>query len=227
MRVVRLEHINEHTVKVMIKTSDLEERGITFFDLLGNQKKVETFFYSILEEVGLRSEFEGLDTVTFQVVPKSDGLDLYITKGLNVDFTKQIKEDLQSESTPHNGTPLDNIYRYFEQGKDAFKQNQKRQQRAKEEKELNKVLAFDSLEKFITFAQSLTHKEIRDNHLYKHQHVYYWHMNMSNLEESTYFHYQAIEHGGQVAHISEVFLSEHAQLVIEQEAVQMIKKHFK
>lgn len=211
----------------MIKTSDLEERGITFFDLLGSQKKVETFFYSILEEVGLRSEFEGLDTVTFQVVPKSDGLDLYITKGLNVDFTKQIKEDLQSEGTQHNGTPLDNIYRYFEQGKEALKNNQKRQQRDKEVRELNKVISFDSLEKFITFVQSLANREVRENHLYKYQHVYYWHMHMADLDEATYFRYQAIEHGGQIAHVSENFLKEHGQIVIGDEAVQVIKKHFK
>ena len=49
--MMEMENINENTIRVLIENSDLEERGITFLDLLGNQKQIESFFYSILEEV--------------------------------------------------------------------------------------------------------------------------------------------------------------------------------
>lgn len=80
---MEMEHINENTIRVKIENTDLEERGITFLDLLGNQKQIENFFYSILEEVDIHEEFQQTDAVTFQVVPNKNGLELYISKGNN------------------------------------------------------------------------------------------------------------------------------------------------
>ena len=81
---MEMEHINENTIRVKIENTDLEERGITFLDLLGNQKQIENFFYSILEEVDIHEEFQETDAVTFQVVPNKNGLELYISKGNNL-----------------------------------------------------------------------------------------------------------------------------------------------
>ena len=64
---MEMEHINENTIRVLIKNEDLAARGITFLDLLGNRKEIEKFFYSILEEVDVEEEFKGSDAVTFQV----------------------------------------------------------------------------------------------------------------------------------------------------------------
>lgn len=79
---MEMEHINENTIRVLIKSEDLAARGITFLDLLGNHNEIENFFYSILEEVDIDEEFKGSDAVTFQVLPKGDGLELFISKNL-------------------------------------------------------------------------------------------------------------------------------------------------
>lgn len=79
---MEMEHINENTIRVLIKSEDLAARGITFLDLLGNHNEIENFFYSILEEVDIDEEFKGSDAVTFQVLPKGDGLKLFIRKNL-------------------------------------------------------------------------------------------------------------------------------------------------
>ena len=71
---MEMEHINENTIRVLIGHEDLEERGVSFLDLLGNHKEIENFFYSILEEVDIEEEFRGSEAVTFQVLPKGDGL---------------------------------------------------------------------------------------------------------------------------------------------------------
>lgn len=78
---MEIEHINEDTIRVKIENSDLIERGVTFLDLLSNQKQIERFFYSILEEVDLDDEFKDSNAVTFQVMPKNNGLELFISKG--------------------------------------------------------------------------------------------------------------------------------------------------
>ncbi|OTN76896.1 hypothetical protein A5886_001975 [Enterococcus sp. 8G7_MSG3316] len=79
---MEMEHINENTIRVLIKSEDLAARGITFLDLLGNHNEIENFFYSILEEVDIDEEFKGSEAVTFQVLPKGDGLELFISKNL-------------------------------------------------------------------------------------------------------------------------------------------------
>ena len=79
---MEMEHINENTIRVLIKSEDLAARGITFLDLLGNHNEIENFFYSILEEVDIDEEFKGSEAVTFEVLPKGDGLELFISKNL-------------------------------------------------------------------------------------------------------------------------------------------------
>ncbi|WP_034550771.1 adaptor protein MecA [Carnobacterium funditum] len=85
---MEMEHINENTIRVLIESTDLEERGITFLDLLGNHKQIEDFFYSILEEVDVDEKFQESDAITFQVLPNGNGLELFISKGgpLNEDI---------------------------------------------------------------------------------------------------------------------------------------------
>lgn len=82
---MEVEHINDDTVRVYIRSEDLAERGFTFVDLLGGHKEIENFFYSILEEVDVDNQFRGSEAVTFQVVPKGDGLDLYISKNMTME----------------------------------------------------------------------------------------------------------------------------------------------
>lgn len=96
---MEMEHINENTIRVLIGNEDLADRGITFLDLLGNHKEVENFFYSILEEVDVEDEFQGSEAVTFQVLPKSDGLELFISKNASVDEASNFEgfNDLNSE----------------------------------------------------------------------------------------------------------------------------------
>lgn len=89
---MEMEHINENTIRVLIKSEDLAARGITFLDLLGNHSEVENFFYSILEEVDIDEEFKGSEAVTFQVLPKGDGLELFISKNLSMEDLNDLDE---------------------------------------------------------------------------------------------------------------------------------------
>lgn len=77
---MEMEKVNENTIRVLLGTEDLTDRGITVLDLLGNQKEIENFFFSILEEVDKDHEFRDNDAVTFQLIPNQNGLELFITK---------------------------------------------------------------------------------------------------------------------------------------------------
>ncbi|WP_071130151.1 adaptor protein MecA [Enterococcus timonensis] len=79
-----MERLNENTIRVMIRNEDLEARGITLRDLMKNQQDTENFFYSILEEVDQEAQFEDSDSVTFQVLPNRNGLEVLISKDLDL-----------------------------------------------------------------------------------------------------------------------------------------------
>lgn len=83
---MEMERINENTIRVLIGNEDLTERGITVLDLLGNHQQIESFFYSILEEVDTDHQFQDNDSVTFQVLPNRNGLELFISKNNMEDF---------------------------------------------------------------------------------------------------------------------------------------------
>ncbi|MFC4772245.1 adaptor protein MecA [Enterococcus hermanniensis] len=126
---MEMEHINENTIRVIIENEDLAERGITFLDLLGNHREIESFFYSILEEVDIEDEFKSSEAVTFQVLPKNDGLELFISKNLSPediskmndstefetnDFDQLIRQQILANSEMVEEEPVDNRVRVFQ-----------------------------------------------------------------------------------------------------------------
>ncbi|MGF7437741.1 adaptor protein MecA [Lentilactobacillus senioris] len=88
---MEMERINKDTIRVLIDNDDLDARGIRMLDLLGNQKQIESFFYSILEEVDQNHQFQDNEAVTFQVLPNQDGLELFISKA--TPFSQNDKSD--------------------------------------------------------------------------------------------------------------------------------------
>lgn len=97
---MEMERINENTIRVLIGNDDLQARGITVLDLLGNHKQIENFFYSVLEEVDTDHQFQDTDSVTFQVLPTRNGLELFISKNNKGVDTKQL---LNNESQANGG----------------------------------------------------------------------------------------------------------------------------
>ncbi|WCG36777.1 adaptor protein MecA [Companilactobacillus farciminis] len=77
---MEMDRLNENTIRVILSTEDLQERGVTVLDLLGNKKQIETFFYSILDEVDKNHVFTNNEPVTFQIMPNKEGLELLISK---------------------------------------------------------------------------------------------------------------------------------------------------
>ncbi|MHA6604032.1 adaptor protein MecA [Aerococcus urinae] len=77
---MEMEYLNDNTMRVFIAKDDLESRGITLLDLMKDQSQVENFFMSILEEADVSKRFQDSEALTFQVLPKNGGIDLYISK---------------------------------------------------------------------------------------------------------------------------------------------------
>ena len=79
---MKMERIDDNTIRVLLGNDDLAQRGITVLDLLGNHDQIESFFYSILDEVDEDHSFSSNAAVTFQVMPSQAGLELLISKNV-------------------------------------------------------------------------------------------------------------------------------------------------
>lgn len=215
---MEIEHINEDTIRVTIENTDLEERGITFLDLLGNQKQIEKFFYSILEEVDIDEEFQESEAVTFQVMPNNNGLELFISKGSNfkedLSHVDDLKETLSSAVSDNlNDSNDDEVEDYINQDNET--------------KEA--IIILRNFEQMILLSKAL-YLESGVSNLYTYDNSYYLHlvffteeMNEKTSDEELAI---ALEYGEKSTISSEV-LQEYAEKIMETNALELTRYHFK
>ena len=173
---MEMEHINENTIRVMIGHEDLEERGVSFLDLLGNHREIENFFYSILEEVDIEDEFRSSEAVTFQVLPKGDGLELFISKNLpNEEMLQNDEDSLDSDDVTE-----------FIQQQILNNEVEESDERISDEIEHQAIFAFDDFEQMIQLANNVE-LESAWTDIYLLDDVYYlvvhfWMENLSQMD---------------------------------------------
>lgn len=237
---MEMEHINENTIRVLIKSEDLAARGFTFLDLLGNQKEIESFFYSILEEVDIDDEFKGSEAVTFQVLPKGDGLELFISKSLPQDamdgfedFQKEEAEAEWWESDDNIDTTKafeelsdDEIKKIFSEKLDSEEGKVDKSKLPKEHKPV--VIEFANFELAIWLANEVTIDDISST-LYLMDHVYYLVVKFEDedLSEKAIRNYTAhLGEFGRKVSITDDVLAEHGELIIENDAIETLRTYF-
>lgn len=227
---MEIEHINDDTIRVKIDNSDLVERGITFLDLLGSQSQIESFFYNILEEVDIDEEFRDSEAVTFQVMPKNNGLELFISKGTNYkeDFLENMDEEafkslesLNNQAKTDNQNNKDND---DEEGDSSLKPSDYIKPSTKEI-----TISFNNIEEAILMAQEY---EIEGSTtLYNYKDQYYLNIRFfldeeSNDDEKS----REVAHAkefGEVSQVSKDVLEEYAKIIIEDKALETLNHYFK
>ena len=173
---MEMEHINENTIRVLIGHEDLEERGVSFLDLLGNHKEIENFFYSILEEVDIEEEFRGSEAVTFQVLPKGDGLELFISKNL------PDEEVSQSEDSAVDSEDVSEFLRQQIIGSDP---EEELSGSVLEEQERQAIFSFEDFEQVIQLATDVELESAwTDLYLFEERYYLVVHFWMENLNQA-------------------------------------------
>lgn len=214
---MEMEHINENTIRVLIKSEDLAARGITFLDLLGNHNEIENFFYSILEEVDIDEEFKGSEAVTFQVLPKGDGLELFISKNLppegmeNFDeMNDEANEDITDMLKKHVAAQL---------------------QESEQAEDIGNRFVFELLrfEDMIQLASEVYLDSVATN-LYQMGNNYYIEIRFMDAEVTDIEVENALSYLMEFAQRTSVtpeVLSEYGQLIMENDALELTRFYFK
>ena len=225
---MEIEHINDDTIRVRIENADLEARGYTFLDLLGNQKQIETFFYSILEEVDIDDEFQESDAVTFQVMPNRNGLELFISKNADIHENFLSGSDLGDFDDSY----YDRDYSRFENNRKTYDEKKKEDgildSYEAESDSHEFVVEFKFFEQIIQLARVYTN-DTGLSSLYQLDGKYYIEFFLINDEFSprTPKEDQAIvlEYGEESSIGSDV-LAEYGKLLIEDVALETVNHHF-
>ena len=220
---MEMERINENTVRVLISNDDLDARGITILDLLGDHQQIEDFFYSILQEVDTEHQFVDNDAVTFQVMPTGNGLELFISKNSS-------DEKLNSENN-------EQIARYIKNNimQARAKQQERRTTINDDDQRTTTKLPRWQVVQFPSFEELVDYARIQDNddlvsELYKYNQSYYLalHDPEEPDSESTLKNHLALayEYGNPTA-TSADYLAEHAKKIMSQSALTTVRHYFK
>lgn len=217
---MEMEYINDNTIRVFIEANDLAERGISFMDIMSNQQQVENFFMSILEEVDEENQFQHSDAITFQVMPKKNGIDLYISKGLE-----------GSSSEEENA-----FHHLIEAVDDAAADKEKKDDEnilASEFTNVNEgqkriAVVFRNFNDFISFARDF-HLEMATVDLYSYHDQFYclieFDTNDMDKSEIINFTYFILEYAD-LAGVAEAMIREHGKPLLLGNAAEKIRAMF-
>lgn len=222
---MEMERINEDTIRVEIDNSDLAERGVTFLDLLGNRKQIETFFYSILEEVDVDEQFHESDAITFQVLPKGNGLELYISKDAGIadrmdyssengDFDSEELSQYIRDKIADDNSQQDEIDSYLNDPTKAT---------------YEEVFEFEQFEDLIGLSKILFLENAISNVYFYKDHYYleivFFTEEMQGMNPDREIA-MAMEYGKKTSVTSGV-LEEHGKRIMEQTALELTRHYFK
>ena len=243
---MEMERINDDTIRVLIGNDDLNERGIRVLDLLGNHKQIESFFYSILEEVDVDHQFQDNDAVTFQVLPNRNGLELFISKN-SESLQDTITKATQSSDSSGDQDAQDDVSDYLKRKlmqTDTDNTDQAQGVQHNQTKDTNDldpyiedpetptkefVLAFNSFEDVIALAQMFRPDGLASN-LFKYQGKYYLELVFFVDQSSTGVIKDdiavALEYANQTKVTADVLL-EHGEKIMSNAALETVRHYFK
>ncbi|KRN93151.1 adaptor protein MecA [Pediococcus stilesii] len=240
---MEMERINDDTIRVTISSDDLTERGVTFLDLLDNHKEIESFFYSVLEEVDTEHQFANNDAVTFQVLPNRNGLELYISKNPANGMEEAIK------SATENGSPssdeLDEVSDFLKRKLSETDTNENNVDSSArttngDPADLNSyangvgdtqrsIVKLDDFEGLPNIAKLITTGNGIESVLYEFKNDYYLELTFfmsENTPESVKDDLAIAYEYGKATPISSEVLREHGKVVIDGAALELAKRYF-
>ncbi|SJZ87576.1 adapter protein MecA 1/2 [Pilibacter termitis] len=214
---MEMERVNDNTIRVTIFPDDLARRGVNFLDMMGNQEKIEDFFFSVIDEVGARDQFQGSEMLSFQVIPRPNALELLISNG-DISPIDAIRESMKK-----NGSVIEPLQNEVDS---LIGDILSSEEDIDEMDEL--VLSFDDFEEVIALAKQIDAPDVFSS-LYKLEDLYYlvaW-MDVDDIsvEESESVLSVLLEYGEE-AEVTGDYLHEHANLLMKKTALEQLREFF-
>ncbi|MDJ1090194.1 adaptor protein MecA [Macrococcoides caseolyticum] len=219
---MRIERVNESTLKFYLTYTDIEARGFKRDDLWTSRKKGEEFFWSVMEEVNQEEDFFFDGPLWIQVHAFDKGIEVVVTKSKNDDL--QLPEDDSDlnidekvndfiNNSMHSDSELrDLLMRASEESTEQFF-----------------IVHFDDLEDVIQFSYHNYEDVDIEDLLYMYEGKYYYYVEFDDhMSEDAIHSYIAhlLEYANETQ-ISLEQLDEYGKIVMSHNVKRQVKQYFK
>lgn len=219
---MRIERVNESTLKFYLTYTDIEARGFKRDDLWTSRKKGEEFFWSVMEEVNQEEDFFFDGPLWIQVHAFDKGIEVVVTKSKNDDL--QLPEDDSDlnidekvndfiNNSMHSDSELrDLLMRASEESTEQFF-----------------IVHFDDLEDLIQFSYHNYEDVDIEDLLYMYEGKYYYYVEFDDhMSEDAIHSYIAhlLEYANETQ-ISHEQLDEYGKIVMSHNVKRQVKQYFK
>lgn len=138
---MRIERVDDTTVKLFITYSDIEARGFSREDLWTNRKRGEEFFWSMMDEINEEEDFVVEGPLWIQVHAFEKGVEVTISKSKNEEAMNMSDEDANEQFEEQVNELLANTLENDESIEDLFEQRAQQKQQQKSEQQQPKQRA--------------------------------------------------------------------------------------
>ena len=204
---MRIERVDDTTVKLFITYSDIEARGFSREDLWTNRKRGEEFFWSMMDEINEEEDFVVEGPLWIQVHAFEKGVEVTISKSKNEDMMNMSDDDAT----------------------DQFDEGSKRQKSSTRKNTRTIIVKFNDLEDVINYAyhSNPITTEFEDL-LYMVDGTYYYavhfdsHVDQEVINDS----YSQLLEFAYPTDRTEVYLNDYAKIIMSHNVTAQVRRYF-
>ncbi|UEX89568.1 adaptor protein MecA [Staphylococcus ratti] len=232
---MRIERIDDTTIKLFITYKDIEARGFKREDLWTNRKRGEEFFWSMMEEVNQEEDFVVEGPLWIQVHAFEKGVEVTISKSKNEELMQMSEED---SAIDEFDSQLNDLLAQSLKAQSAESSEEEeiesqiqsqRQSRMKAVASNTLIFKFDGLEALIAYAyqnnQKLTQYE---DLLYLLNNEYYYMVHCDSDVTETEIHdfYSQVLEFAVPTDKTELYLNDYGKIVMSHNVIEQVKRYF-
>ncbi|MGW7797472.1 adaptor protein MecA [Staphylococcus xylosus] len=233
---MRIERVDDTTVKLFITYSDIEARGFKREDLWTNRKRGEEFFWNMMEEINEEEDFVVEGPLWIQVHAFEKGVEVTISKSKNEDLINMSDED--NEQLDYQVNDLlsqtfdqdDSLEDLFEQRQQQKESNHSQEQNDHKQQNTRTVIVkFSDLEEVIDYAHH--NDQVTDafeDLLYSLNNIYYYavHFDENVDQETINDSYSQLLEFAYPTDKSEVYLNDYAKIIMSHNVASQVCRYF-
>lgn len=226
---MRIERIDETTVKLFITYQDIEARGFKREDLWTNRKRGEEFFWSMMDEINDEEEFVVEGPLWIQVHAFEKGVEVTVSKSKGDELLnmtdEESNEQLEYQVNDFLSQALDS-----DQNIGELLNNQDEETRKQfVPKDIGLLVRFEELEDIIEYAHYNEHKDlVFTDLLYMLDNKYYYYVQFDQIDNEEIindFYGQLLEYANPTQ-VSKLYLDDYAKVVMSYNVMGQITRYF-
>lgn len=225
---MRIERIDETTVKLFITYQDIEARGFKREDLWTNRKRGEEFFWSMMDEINDEEEFVVEGPLWIQVHAFEKGVEVTVSKSKGDELMNMTDEESNEHLEYQVNDFLSQALDSDQNIEELLKEN-KEEQNQFVPKDIGLLVRFEELEDIIEYAHYNEHKDIVfTDLLYMLDNKYYYYVQFDQIDnEDTIndFYGQLLEYANPTQ-VSKLYLDDYAKVVMSYNVMGQVTRYF-